>query len=797
MPKHLVVFYAFPGEPPSIAESIHQTLTKLKDSPILRERNVRFQPWTSMSIAGKSLIGVIAKNIERAELFACDLTYPNFNVSFELGYAIGKFKRIWLQINTTIQDAPTNYKGIYSGLLGGLGYVAYSNHIELVNAFVSNPPWAELDATPLGSIYRNKAPAEERPTLLYIKPPLNTEAVISTVGVLESSIFGNALIVDDSRENPSPPLEWYAGNIRTADAVLVQLLAGDQRNATNHNLKCSFVAGLTYAFNKPLLMVAPSPFEKPLDYQHLLRIHDTGQRCLELVQQWITSLEPTLPKRRARRPGGDTGANQALDLRKLSVGDPVAEIEERSLDEYFVETGAYYRALEGPTTIVVGRRGTGKTANLFAMRAHFGRDRRNHVCVVKPVGYEIDGLVRVLNENLDRSERGYLIESLWKYLIFSELALSVSNEIESRSIHVPRSDAEQRCMTYVTDKRDSLFLPFSERLDRAVKSVIGVGDLPEAMQQRRRISEMLHSGELKELRELLGLVLANRHRVAILVDNLDEPWGPGAQISHLSELILGLLNVADDISDEFQHQDHWRKRVNVSVTVFLRSDIFALIQPLAAEQDKLPLQRLVWDDPEVLLRVLNERIQHAMPKNVDAEAIWKQLFPTEVVGVPTSEFITRTVLPRPRDVVYLVRAAIDGAVNRGHQTVTPDDFLQARNRYSEFVFRSVLAEDDPRVGKLEAVLFEFAGAPKIIRLGEAKSRIARTGANESEIEFYIDLLCDVSFLGIQGAQGFRYALHEGDRHMMREVAKRLAVNRLWEEESFEVNAAFHQVLQIE
>ncbi len=797
MGKKIDVFYAYPSEPPSVNESISQALLELKASPTIRDDNVRFKPWPSMSIGGKSVVGVVTENIDRAEVFACDLTHPNFNVTFELGYAVGKFKRVWLSLNTVVENAPREYKRTYYNLLGGLGYEPYENHKDLVNALISKPPWADLNATALGDVHRNQAARQEYPTLVYVKPPFDTDAVIATAEALQKSTFGESLVVDDPKEDASPTLEWYTGKIRTADAILVHLSATDHRDATNHNLKCSFVAGLAYGFGKPLLMVAHSPFDPPMDYQLLLKIHQTAQQCEGIVKRWIGDLEPHLPRRRPRRSETTTPRSKALDLRKLSIGDHIAEHEQRGLDNYFVETSAYYRALDSQTTIVVGRKGTGKTANLYAMRTALSHDKRNHVCVIIPVGYEIDGIVRVLNENLDRSERGYLVQSFWKLLVFSELAYSVFEEISSRPVHRLPTEDEQRFLDYVTSRRDVLFIPLSERLDKAVKSLIGVGDLPGAIEQRARISELLHSHDLLQLRELLGLVLSNRHKVAILIDNLDKPWGPGQHIQRLSELLLGLLRVAGDVSDDFQHQDHWRKRVNVSVTVFLRSDIFAFIQPLAAEQDKLPIQRMVWDDPKLLLRVLSQRIEYAAPVGYDAETVLSQFFPKEVVGVPTSEFITRTVLPRPRDVIYLVQQAIDGAVNRGHPVVTVEDFLDARKNYSEFVFKSILAEDDPSKGKLEAVLYEFAGAPKVLKFSDVHVRIARAGVEDSELEFYVDLLCDLNFFGIQTAQGFRYASDEGDRQMMRQVAKRLAVDRAWGEESYEVNAAFHQVLQIE
>ena len=86
-------------------------------------------------LGGKPLISTITQNIAKADIFASDLTHPNFNVTFELGYAIGKFKRIWLSLNKAVESAPHAYRQLYSGMLGGLGYAAYTNHQNLASFF--------------------------------------------------------------------------------------------------------------------------------------------------------------------------------------------------------------------------------------------------------------------------------------------------------------------------------------------------------------------------------------------------------------------------------------------------------------------------------------------------------------------------------------------------------------------------------------------------------------------------------------------------------------------------------------
>ncbi|MCH7811587.1 MAG: hypothetical protein IH958_03055, partial [Chloroflexi bacterium] len=328
-------------------------------------------------------------------------------MAFELGYAIASFKRIWISLDTTIANANRDYKRLYFGLLS-VGYAAYQNHRTLADQFIADHAWSSLDDHLLNDSYRMQAPRSEQRSLLYLMPPIETDAVIATADDIEASYFSDGLLVDDPSEIPSPTLEWYAEKVHRTDAVLVHLLSNDHRDSTRHNVKASFVAGLAHGFRKPLRILAHAPFEPPIDYQDLLRSHDTAEKCRSELGRWLSGLEADFPRRRTRRVHELREPARKLDLRALTVGEPVAEHESYRLDEYFVETSNYYEALESQTAILVGRKGTGKTANLIALETKLNSDPGNHVSGIKPPGYEIDGLARVLQEGIAVSERGYL-----------------------------------------------------------------------------------------------------------------------------------------------------------------------------------------------------------------------------------------------------------------------------------------------------------------------------------------------------------------------------------------------------
>ena len=543
-------------------------------------------------------------------------------------------------------------------------------------------------------------------------------------------------------------------------------------------------------------MLAHEPYESPLDYEKWLNVHDTAEACVQIARTWLDEVTPKLMHRRGNRQRATISTSTALDLRSLFLGEPVAEHEADRLYEYFVETSSYYDAARGPLTILLGRRGTGKTAILYDIRSDKLKTGQNHVTVLKPIGYETHGLIRVLEEVRQRSERGFLIESLWKYLIYSEIAVSVADAIRERPVYQAPSSGETAFLNYFDSKADSLSLPFSIRLDRAVASLEGVGSISDATGQRIKISEGLHDAAISDVRSHLGGVLADYQSLTLLIDGLDEPWGPGKHIPILAEMIAGLLGVVQSILNDFKRSSSRVKPVDVKVTVLLRSDIFAFVQHLIPEQDKLPIVRVTWNDQAQLRRVLEERMLLGAPHTRSVSDVWSGLFPEEVVGVTPEEFILRTALPRPRDIIHLVRSAVSSAINRGHQGVQPEDLLSAREQYSGYAFDSILKEDDPTKGKLESVLYQFAGPNKIVDRKKIDAIFASAGVDEGDANFYLDLLCDISFLGIEARDTFRYSINEEDRRGLRNVAGVIA-SREQRRERFEINPAFYQVLQIE
>ena len=235
MARRARVFYGYPSQPAFVGESIANAIEKLNGHPTIRQNRVRFRAWPTIRASGKVLAREVMESIDNAQIFACDLTYPNDNVSFELGYAIGRFKRIFISLDSGIEGSGYRFNRHYFNSFS-LGYAPYTNYKELVGQVLEQSPWIDTDENVIDRRYRQAFARPELPRLVYIKPPVNTTAVLRTVESIRSSVFGQTYIIDDPLDNPSAPLDWYAEQLMIADAVVIHLLGEEHVNREVHRI---------------------------------------------------------------------------------------------------------------------------------------------------------------------------------------------------------------------------------------------------------------------------------------------------------------------------------------------------------------------------------------------------------------------------------------------------------------------------------------------------------------------------------------------------------------------------------
>ena len=167
-----------------------------------------------------------------------------------------------------------------------------------------------------------------------------------------------------------------------------------------------------------------------------------------------------------------------------------------------------------------------------------------------------------------------------------------------------------------------------------------------------------------------------------------------------------------------------------------------------------------------------------------------------MLGVPIKRFITSAILPRPRDLIYLVRSALDHAVNSGHIRIEPEDLLAAEKQYSHYALDSLVVEGGTDVDRLEELLYEFAGSPEVFDFATLSRAVQAVGSTQDPARV-ADMLVDLTFLGIEVQPGrFEFLLNDVERPKFRSMARRVLEVGGSASARYRIARPFHAYLEI-
>lgn len=761
-------FFAYPSQPPDISETIITAITELNQSGCSH-----LSSWQSLSLANNLVNTAVLQAIAKTDFFCADLTTNNMNVLFELGYAIGLGKHTWLIKDNSRSTATPELHAL--PLFRPLGYSEYTKSAMIVSAYYKDQPWKTASPTFYDTYLAPARSYPEKPLLFYMKTPIDTEASTALTEVLRDAVL--SVKTDDPTEISKQPFEWYARALVPSVAAVIHFQPTDRPQHHVHNCKCAFIGGLAIGLGKPVLLLAQDPAPTPMDLVSFLKIYPLARTCRELAHEFLEDVSRARNVQLQKATSIAQEAHAVNSLQLLSFGEEQAENEESELPRYFVPTASYTAALNARQLLFIGRKGAGKTANLFQI-AHTLRQKRGvFVCDIRPVDYDLEGVVLLLRQVSERAERGFLLESLWRFLIVTELAWHVRREFEARPPYIPHTKEQADFLAFAAENRDILHASFAVRLEAALGRLAEVRRSGNSIAETRlHFSEALHRAAIEKVRAALGPALAGYERVVVLFDNLDKAWTRGADLEFVSEFLLGLLRAQRPIVDEFGRHDAWRRSVAVSLVVFLRSDMYYRIVAQSREPDKLQHEIIRWDDPELLLRVLEERfVALAGEDSYTPTDFWAQYVCDTVRGVPVREFIVQSVLPRPRDILVLATAALANAKNRKHKRIEETDWEDALSQYSEHAFEALVAEHRPCWTHFESAMYEFAGADETLVESEISAMLSRGGIDVQDITECVEALVTGGFLGLEiRSDQFRFLNDDGATRTMRTMAERFA-----------------------
>jgi len=451
----------------------------------------------------------------------------------------------------------------------------------------------------------------------------------------------------------------------------------------------------------------------------------------------------------------------------LSFGAPAAERDmDFGLAKYFVESEAYKRLAARQKTILIGNRGSGKSA-IFKVLAERARNSGAIVLELNPENYSYEMLCSVLKGERDGAWAKHgAFTSAWKYLIYvmAMKALTAAGP-------TIKTGAAARIYEYLRDNHEgaqdspiSILVSYMKRIEG-----LKIGSYGAAAKTR----ELSRLYKLEEVVALVPdlLALAARRRVVVLVDELDKGWDNSedaqAFVSGLFQASVSL----NELSDSF------------TVYVSLRQELYESIPALWNDAQKYRdvVETIRWDEP-ALLAVVAKRIRYTVPEfrsQPDDAECWNAVFAKTLEYRKAKSFnwmIDRT-LYRPREIIQFCTDALEVSQDRHTAPIDYSVLVVAELNYSDSREKDIAAEYRFQFPGLHSIFEVFRGRAYTMErseledtclqicTGELHTDLANGFAFQMDPERLIEVLWRIGFLRAYAVGGLKALRRSGSSYV--------------------------------
>lgn len=648
------VFFAYASQPASCGEAMTTAAASLS------EKGTSSSTWQNLHPGGRILIDRITEAIDGCGVVVAEVSSMNRNVLFEAGYALAKNKGLLFAIDESLESARRLWEGVQLfSTIGRLDY--HGNGSDLAELVSTNLTSAATNESLLVGLLADSKPQQMNAVFA---PTVPVRFQAADMLDKELSNRGSIQVLASGDDLGLAPLSYYAAEIFRSAATLFHLMNPDRNRAAEHNARSSFLAGFAYGWDRPVLMLAESEYVSPLDYRDLLFNYTTAAQMVRHVDDWLNAL-PLKPGS-SRRLGR---LAMELDLPVSSFGQYVAENEDSRLDDYFLPTQEFTSLVQGEATVFVGRKGTGKTATMLQAATDLAKDRRNLVVKVKPTSYELAGLIELVGRFTLHAGSEYLLNNLWNFLLSTEVATHLLAAADDNPAGIGGTPALQaldhRLELMSVDRKSDL----ATRLEDAVAQIQAKAhEAHDDRDLREIVGGALGVHWFKDLHREIREAAADRYqRVAVLVDNLDKAWERGANFKATSRFLLALLSASGQFRKALLRGS---EDLELTLGVFIRADIYEVMTKYAREPDKIGPLTVHWNDPHLLVRVLEERYAANRVRRRPADDdMWSSIFPEEVNGLPGKRLHSLANLASSARHHLLRQRSVDNS----HQSASRDD----------------------------------------------------------------------------------------------------------------------------
>ncbi len=766
-------FVAYSGRDRSLASLISEAVAKANAKPL----STRYEPWEFNDVAGNPLISPIVEGIYGSAFVVADITYLNPNVVYEIGYSIGRRKRVFLIRHGATEGDKELAKA--TGVFDTLGYLEYGDSDDLARRLMSH-----IDPMPL----HIEEPLDRKAPVYVVEPASRGDAETMMISRLKKARYRYRSFnpKEDSRLSAVDAIR----QVGTSSGVLVVLQADSVLDSKTNNIRALFVSGLAHGLDKPTLILAAIGVRAPLDILDETKTFRYPDDISDHIA--ALSLEITDYQQQVDPPSVKLGTR----LQSLRIGDPTAENEMTTLSSYYLPIDQYSRAIQGDINLVVGRKGSGKTALFIQLRDRVRSDKRNIVVDLKPQGYQLLKLKEDILAYLSEGSRQHLITAFWEYLLLLEVAyklLEKDRPIYKHNHLITQLYRELNETYQIADF--SAEGDFSERLLSLSQRIVGEYQAKYGTAHLQRlttdqVTELLYAHDIRNLRLRLSRYLAQKQAVWVLFDNLDIGWSTRG-VDDIDALVLRCLINAGRALERDMRKDG---RVFHCI-VFVRNDVYEHLMRQSPDYGKEMRAVLDWTDRDLLREMLRLRLVSGLDKSA-ATATLEQLVPLICIshyrGQEVIDHMIDRSLMRPRNLLKIFIHSRGFASNFNHDRIDEGDLEKGLAAYSQDLLLELDRELTDVFPRAENLLYYFLDAKSVLSRRELNELLLKVDLDEKGVSSVIDFLMYYGVIGLRSGENDLY-IYDVD-YDSRKLAIR--IDRAGDGALFCVNPAFWPSLDI-
>lgn len=771
MTEKITGFYAYASSPTEIGQSIEEAVSSINSNA-----DLSVETWKALDVVGHFISEEVLEGIDSCDFLVADISVLNFNVIYEIGYAIGKGKRILLTRNKSIREGNITIREV--GIFDTLGYKEYQNSHELCS-FIKDAN--SLDPLKISRKINIKSP-------VYLLEGLHKT---DWLGRIVSRIKKARYLFRsfDPNEQPRLSANDAINQVSQSHGIVVPLLSSNTVGSEVHNMRGAFISGLADGMEKVLCILQHGEEPVPLDYRDFVNTSYHPEDINEYIADFASRVAEAFQKEDTIETSSDDTFLQSLDL-----GSTSAENEMRTLERYYLKTDQFLKSLRGEANIVVGRKGSGKSAIFLQVRDRERNKKGNIVLDLKPDGYKLIKFKELILSFLEEGTFQHTIMAFWEYVLLLEICYKIlekdrDNHKRDHTLYEPyRKLADLYHAEGYEIEGD-----FSERMSSLMEKISTEyrsqhGDEKNVRLSASNLTEMLYFHDVKEVTQQVIDYMSHKDVCWLLFDNIDKGW-PTSGLEHEDLLIIrALIDATKKIERQFS-----KSNIEVNSIVFLRNDVYELLVQESSDRGKEGSVLLDWTDPDLLRELVRLRIiSNEINGDSSFDALWKKICISHYNGEESSQYLIDRSLMRPRFLLNMISQCKSFAINLNHEKILEEDIEKGLNAYSIDLLTDIGYEIHDVDNRVEDILYAFIGSKPKINKNELFKLLSEFGVDSGFHEKIFELLLWYGFIGlvVDDDAMYIYNFNYSMKLVTGMIRKRGDID-------FLINPAFWPALQIE